>query len=198
MPVIGITGSIGSGKSTVASLFHKHGACVFDADKAVSQLLNHPSVVKKISKSFGTQAVVNNLVNRSLLADIVFNDPDQLQTLTDIMHPLVKKQAREFIALHKNRLVVLDIPLLIESGWHTMVDAVIVVKAPLKDQFSRLKTKGFSRRQVLNRLRCQMPVKDKLKFADHVINNNGSKADTYIQVKRVIDLLKKESVHNSK
>ncbi|MBF0387660.1 MAG: dephospho-CoA kinase [Candidatus Omnitrophica bacterium] len=189
MPVIGVTGSFGSGKSTVAAMFGRQGALVFDADQVIHDLLKVPGpVLKAVVKVFGPQVLSGREIDRVRLAKIVFDSPKKLQVLMAILHPAAKRQALKFIRLNRGaELLVLDVPLLLESGWDTLVDAVVVVKAAQKQQLERiLKRSGTSRAQSLKRIRLQMPLRKKIKLADYVVDNSGSQSDTNIQVKRII------------
>ncbi len=189
MPVIGVTGSFGSGKSTVAGMFGRRGALVFDADKAVHELLKGPGpAVRAVVKIFGPQICSSGGIDRVKLARLVFNDRTKLKALTDILHPFARRQALMFIRREdRRRMLVMDVPLLIESGWDKLVDVVVVVKAAQKEQLERLfKRSGTGRAQALKRIRMQMSLRTKIKFADYVVDNNGTLSDTNIQVQAII------------
>ena len=194
MPVIGVTGSFGSGKSVVAGMFAKRGARVFDADKAVHALLtgNGPTV-KAIGKQFGLDVVNGNGVDRKTLGSIVFDSPLKLKQLMAILHPRVKREAQKFIRANADcAWLVLDVPLLIESGWENLVDIVLVVFARREQQYQRVNQRsGITRREAAKRIRCQMPVKEKLKCADYRIDNSGTLKTTDKQVHAIISDLEK-------
>ncbi|MBF0593473.1 MAG: dephospho-CoA kinase [Candidatus Omnitrophica bacterium] len=193
MPVIGVTGSFGSGKSLVAAMFKQRGASVFDADKAVHVLLaGKGPAVKSIVAVFGKEISGKKGIDRAALARVVFDNPKKMKRLTGILHPFVLREAEIFIRRHSmRRLVVLDVPLLIESGWVRMVDRVVVVKAGVTQQVERVfKRAGIRRQDALKRIKLQMPLRKKLKYADYVVDNRGSQADTDIQVQGIIDDLK--------
>ncbi|MEI6437642.1 MAG: dephospho-CoA kinase [Candidatus Omnitrophota bacterium] len=193
MPVIGVTGCFGSGKSTVAAMFGRSGAEVFDADKTVHDLLKGSGpAVTAVVKVFGPSIISAGGIDRAKLAVCVFNDKKKLKALTDILHPFARHQAELFIRRHdRGRMLVMDVPLLIESGWDSLVDTVVVVKASQKLQLERLlKRSGTTRKDALRRIKMQMPLKKKLKFADHVVDNSGSRSDTYRQVREITKEIK--------
>lgn len=189
MLIIGITGEFGSGKSTVAGLFQKRGARVIDADKLVHELLRRDvRCHRQIRAVFGKEVLSPRGVDRRKLAEIVFNDPRALLKLEKIIHPLAQKRVVELLKCSRSRVVILDVPLLIEAGWAGMVDALIVVRACRKIQIDRLqKRTGLSRREIMARIKRQMPSRDKVKYADIVIDNRLSLADTDRQVQKIWD-----------
>lgn len=164
--IIGVTGSIGTGKTTVAKIFGRLGAHVIDADKIVHRILDKPV--------------------RRKLAGFVFDDEKMLRALCRAIHPLVKKEIFSEIRKNRNKKLIIDAPLLIESGLHRRCDYVIVVKAAQRKQVARTYKKlHLSTYQIRKRIRAQMPLKKKLALADFVINNNGSLQNTEKQVRKV-------------
>ena len=201
MPVIGVTGSFGSGKSVVAGMFIRHGARVFDADRTVHVLLRGKGpVVKAVGRVFGAEILNAQGVDRAKLAGLVFDDPVKLKKLMEILHPRVKQEAVKFIASNgRSSLVVLDVPLLIESGWVGLVDLVLVVRARREQQLQRVRQRsGVRRREALDRIRCQMPLREKLQFADRCIDNTGTLAATEKQVEKFIQDLKTGMLNKKK
>ena len=139
MLIIGLTGNLGCGKSTVASMFAKRGAKVIDAD-AVTRGLLAPGkkCVKKVAKIFPGVILTTSTINRSELAKIVFNYPRELQKLTDILYPEALKVVKSKLSRYKHEsFVVLDAPLLFESGWDKITDTTMVVKAKRAQQIQR-------------------------------------------------------------
>ncbi len=194
MPVIGVTGSFGSGKSTVAGMFRRRGAPVFDADQEIQALLagrGAATAARAVVKAFGRGILSSGFIDRLKLAALVFDDQQQLKVLTDILHPFVRRRALEFLRRHKaENLLVMDVPLLIESGWNRLVDVVVVVKASRRQQLERLRRRsGMTRTQALKRIRLQMPLREKIKFADYVVDNSGSQSDTHKQVALISKVL---------
>ncbi|HLG23325.1 MAG TPA: dephospho-CoA kinase [Candidatus Nanoarchaeia archaeon] len=172
--IVGITGSIGSGKTTVANLFKKHGFKVINADEMYHKLSKpDKSIYNKIIKEFG-KGILNKdkTINRETLKKIVFSDPKKLKKLNSITHPLILKEIKKEINNSKSKNIVLDVPLLIEAGMQELVDKVIVIKCDEKTQIKRLLKKGkHTKKEILNILKSQMPIKEKMEHADFVIDN---------------------------
>jgi dephospho-CoA kinase len=194
--VIGITGSFGSGKTTVARLLHESsGAFVIDADRIVHGLLRSDKTVKgKIRKVFGGAIFKKDkTVDRGKLAALVFQDVRELKKLNAIVHPaviaVIRRKAREAQA----GIVAIDAPLLIEAGLARAVDKVIVVTLPFSKLTERLlKRKAFSKDEIRKRIKAQMPQEAKRRFADFVIDNSGALADTAGQVRRALKKITEE------
>ncbi|MDE2222571.1 MAG: dephospho-CoA kinase [Candidatus Omnitrophica bacterium] len=194
MLVIGVTGSIGSGKSTVAAMFARKGAKVIDADAVTRGLLTGTKkCVKKVAKIFPGVILKANRIDRSKLAKIVFSHPRELRKLTNILYPEALKVVRLKLSRYKHEsFVVLDVPLLFESGWDKITDTTIVVKAKRLQQLERaVKRLGITRSEALRRLRRQMPLKAKCAMADIVIDNSRSLTQTQHQVDAIIHRLRK-------
>jgi dephospho-CoA kinase len=191
MIVAGITGSIGTGKSTVAAMFAELGAYIIDADRIARQVVEPGRKAwKRIVKYFG-EGILNEdqTICRRRLADIVFNDPKKLTKLDSIVHPEVLQEDLRLVEERKHKdpkgVVVKDIPLLLEGGRQAaraMVDTIIVVYTSPETQMKRLVARGMTEEGALCRIRSQRPVSEKLDLADHVINNDGTLEDTRAQV----------------
>ena len=194
MLIIGLTGGLGTGKSTVAAMFAGQGAAVIDADAITRRLLAaDKKCLKKVAKVF-PGAILNSTLDRQALADIVFRDPRALKKLTDILHPQAFKEVQKHISLNRNKpLIVLDVPLLFESGWEKIVDTTVVVKAGRAQQFDRLRSGRLSKADIARRLRLQMPLSEKIRRADIVIDNRGTLGETRVQVNAVVDRLARRS-----
>ena len=193
MLIIGLTGSFGSGKTTVANLFKESGFKVIDADAIMRSILEkNTNCIKKVAKAFGRAILSANKVNRSALAKLVFKDPRELKKLTDILYPIGLKEVKKQIIQNKNaKLIVLDVPLLFESGWDKIAHTTIVVRSNQNLQIKRLiKRTGLSKADILRRIKYQMPIKEKLTKADIVIDNQRSLANTRLQVRAIVDRLK--------
>ncbi len=194
--LIGLTGSFGTGKSTVAAMFKARGARVIDADAITRGLLaQNGKCIKKVAKVFPGAILNTNQINRSQLAKIVFNNPRELKKLTDILYPEAFKEVQRQISLYKHaRLIVLDVPLLFESGWDKVTDTTIVVFATRKQQFDRIqKHLKLSKADITRRLKCQMAIKDKRAMADMIVDNRHSLKETRRQVDAIIHRLLKRS-----
>jgi len=194
MLIIGLTGGLGTGKSTVASMFARRGARVIDADAVTRDLLAPgKKCVKKVAKIFPGVILNNSTINRSELAKIVFNHPRELQKLTDILYPEALKVVKSLISRYKHEsFVVLDVPLLFESGWDKITDTTIVVKAKRSQQYERAQDRlGITRSDLARRLRNQMPLKEKCELADIIIDNSHDLMRTRKQVDAIINRLSK-------
>jgi len=194
MLIIGISGGLGSGKSTVAEMFAQRGGRVIDADAITRDLLAPgKKCVKKVAKIFPGVILYANRVNRSQLAEIVFSNPRELKKLTDILYPEALKVVKVKISQYKHEpLIVLDAPLLFESGWNKITDTTIVVVATRRQQIERAQKRlGLTQAQVLRRLKNQMPMKEKCELADIIIDNRHDRKQTRKQVDAIIDRLQK-------
>lgn len=182
MKVIGLTGGMASGKTRVAGLFRDLGARIIDADQVVSNVLKQTSVKKKLRLVFGQDILASGKVDREKLADRSFGSKKGLKKLCDIIHPPVIQAIMKHIGRAKCGVTVVDAPLLIESGLHKQMDFVIVLKATRKTQIMRSLRKGFRREDAFRRIKAQMPLSRKLKYADFVIDNDGTISSAKAQV----------------
>jgi len=184
--LIGVTGSYGSGKTTVAKMFGKKGAVVINADEICHSLINYPKpLYRKIVDCFGRNIVTRNkVIDRCKLARIVFKDRSKLRILNRLIHPLAIVEINEIIKREKKRkTVILDAPLLVETGFYRKMDKLIVVKNNRDKQIKRIcAAKGISRADALERIRMQASLKKKLALADFIIDNSGSRKKTLFQV----------------
>jgi len=177
-PVIGILGGIGSGKSTIAAEFAKLGCKVIDADRIAHELLQEPPVREKVVRLFG-QAVLDSSgkIDREKLAEAAFADHKMLALLNRIIHPLVLQRTQELIEQCKSqnqvKAIVLDMPLLVEVGWHKRCDKLIFVNCEKKLRLERAKKMGFDKNQVKIRENFQISLDNKASLADNNIENNS-------------------------
>lgn len=186
--IIGLTGSFGSGKTTVARIFATLGAKVIDADKIAHGLISFRSAVyKKIVAAFGKDILdKNKRIDRIKLGRIVFCDRKLLFKLNQIIHPEVIKTIKAKIRNSKSRLIALDVPLLIEAGLNKIADKVIVVKTKRDKQVKRIQNKtNLNKAGILRRIKNQMPFSLKARFADYIIDNSGSIKETEKQVEGI-------------
>lgn len=185
MKVIGLTGSFGTGKTFVASIFKELGGRVLDADKIAHHFLARRSpAYRRIVAEFG-DAILNSRgdIDHRALAGIVFKDRAKLKKLNAIIHPEVIRAIKRDIARYKNKVVVVDAPLLVEAKLTGIVDLLVVVTCSRKRQVERCKRKfGMTKGDINRRIRSQMPLKKKAAMADYIVNNDGAKAETRRQV----------------
>ena len=194
MIVIGLTGGIGSGKSTAAKILARHGLPVYDADQAVHELLGPGgTAVAKVAKLFpeALKGKVNGgSIDRQIVGKTVFGNPPLLKKLEKILHPLVHKAEKEFLkqaARQKAPAAVLEIPLLYEVGAEKRCDAVILVTAPLHIRKARtLERKGMTMAKFNAIVKQQMPDAEKKKRTDYVVPTAKGLADTEKRLKAVL------------
>ncbi|MGM0561470.1 MAG: dephospho-CoA kinase [Pseudomonadota bacterium] len=195
MQVLGLTGSIGMGKTTAAGMLRRLGLPVHDADQAVHRLFAKGGrAVEPVSRHF-PDVLVDGAVDRKRLGERVFADDAALRLLESLVHPLVRQEALNFLKRHRRRrspLVVLDIPLLYETGGDDLCDHVIVVSAPLRIQRQRaLKRPGMNEEKFRAVLARQLPDALKRRRADYVIQTGLGKALTFRQLARLVRKLRR-------
>jgi dephospho-CoA kinase len=188
---IGLTGGIACGKSTVASLLVERGAVLIDADRIAREIVEPGSpALDRISKRFG-QAVLDKdgrLIRRRL-ADIIFNDLEARKALESITHPEIRSIMRQRMEEAENadasKLVVVDVPLLYESGLEAMFQGVMVVYIPVDLQRARLMARdGYTEEEADARIQAQLSIEQKKAMADYVIDNSGTMEQTRHQIER--------------
>jgi len=178
MKRIGLTGNIGTGKSTVARIFETLGISVYHADIKARMLLETDPVKQKISILFGNHIITaDNKVDRKALADIVFNDNSKLTILNNLIHPLVEADFSNWCDTHnENPYILHEAAILFESGFNRLFDAVILVTAPEKLCIARVMDRdGIPEAMVAERIGNQWPQEKKRQFSDYeVVNDNNS------------------------
>jgi dephospho-CoA kinase len=201
MIIVGLTGGVGTGKSTVTNFFRELGAYIIDWDELAREVTRpHLKAWKGIVAYFGKGILNDDLtINRRKLAEIVFSDKEKVTKLNQIVHPEVFKEDERITnrikRLDPDALIIKDIPLLFEVTRPISVDRVVVVSASEQTQLRRLEKKGMSRKDVENRIKFQLPLKEKIKSADFVINNDGPPEETKRQVEEIYSLLRKAEQH---
>ena len=188
MYTIALTGGIACGKSTVSAMLADLGASVIDAD-AISRALTAPcgEALPAVREAFGDAVFcADGTLDRAALARIVFADREAVETLNAIIHPLVKRHMNEQLSRCREtgvKVVILDVPLLFEAGMQHMGDVVACVTVPEEVQIARMFTRnGYTREEALSRIRNQMPVEEKARRSDIVINADCSMEDLRHQV----------------
>ena len=202
MLIVGLTGGVASGKSIVSQILKEEGAYLIDADQIARELVQpRRSTCKKLIKAFGKEILQKDgSIDRKKLAVKVFSDPKQRGLLNRILHPRIKKEmGRQLKAIGQKdpkAIVVIDAPLLIETGDHREMDKVIVVTSTVAQQMERLKKRaGMDQEEARRIIASQVPTEEKLKVADFVIRNEGSLEETARMTRRVFQELKRLALH---
>ncbi|MDQ0157260.1 dephospho-CoA kinase [Robertmurraya andreesenii] len=190
--IVGLTGGIASGKSTVANLIRSKGYTIIDADvEARLAVERGEPAYNEIVAFFGKEILLDDQqINRAKLGEIIFNDEEKRQKLNSIVHPDVRRRMlnKREEAIHKGeKLIIMDIPLLFESKLTGMVEKVLLVYVDEQTQLQRLMERNqFTEEEALARIRSQMPLKDKVPLSDAIINNNGSIEETEAQLNQIL------------
>ena len=186
MKVIGLTGGIGSGKSTVARMFELLNVPVYYADQEAKRLMTSSATLKLgIVQLFGEKAYVNHKLNRKYIADVVFRDKVKLQALNALVHPEVRKDFLQWVDLQQAPYVIQENPLIFEKNDQELFDKVIIVTADKELKIQRIIDRdGLSKDQVLDRMANQLDDAEKTELADFVIDNETLE-NTKIQVNRI-------------
>jgi dephospho-CoA kinase len=201
MPLIGLTGGIGTGKSTVAEMLSEQGAYVIDFD-VLSRIVVEPDkpAWQDIIDFFG-KSVLNEdrTLNRVKLGDIVFDDEEKRRQLQGFIYPRLfeeySRQVEEIRQKDPGAIIIVDVPLLIEIRLQHMFEKIIVVYAPEEQQLQRLiERDGLTQKDAVKRLEAQMPIEEKLNHADFVIRNTDSLEDTRTQVQQVLKQLQQLNI----
>lgn len=190
MITVGITGGIGTGKTTVCKMFESLGVAVYYADERAKFLMQHNlNLINEIKKEFGDEVYHNELLNRQLLAQKVFGDNKKIATLNALVHPAVFRDAALWIALQKQTKAAYclkEAALLIESGSYKTLDKLIVVTAPLALRLQRVAQRDHvTEQEIMARIQHQLPEAEKIKLADMIIENNNTLENLQKQVKKI-------------
>lgn len=189
MVVIGITGGFLTGKSSVAGIFGEKGCTVLNIDEMYHEkVLTNNTVKKELMELFGPDILVNSEIDRYKMRKRVFNNRHGLENLERITHPLIIEELKKNIDLCKeeNKPVVAEVPLLYEKKLSYLFDKVVVVNADFKTQLQRAEKLGYSREEANLFISKQILLKDKVKLADFVINNNGRLKEVRKEVEVII------------
>jgi dephospho-CoA kinase len=198
--LVGLTGGIGVGKSTVAEMFRAEGIPVVDAD-ALAREVVEPGLPAhgEIARAWPAVIGPDRRINRKALAALVFADPTRKARLEAITHPRIRARIAEekrALTAAGHRLAILEAALLVETGIYRELDGLIVVVASPEAQVRRVVARdGCTRDAVLVRLRAQQPTEDKVRVADHVVENEGRLSDTHERVRAVLNVLTADPAH---
>jgi dephospho-CoA kinase len=176
--IVGLTGGIGSGKTTVAKLFQKHGVPIYIADERARLLMERPDVVEAVQQIFTTSVInENGLLDRAKIKQLVFDNKTLLEQLNQVVHPRVKKDFEDWLEEHKDSpFVIKESAILFESGLETSCDLVILVVAPEEIRIERVMARdGVSKDQVLKIIDNQMKDEEKVGRSQYIIENNNKK-----------------------
>lgn len=188
--IIGLTGGIGSGKTTIANHFRVAGIPVYIADDEARKIMQSAEIIAEVKTKFGTTIFENGILNRQKLAEIVFNDPDKLKLLNGIIHPAVKKHFANWILNYKdNPYVIYEAAILFESGNFKNCDKIITVTAPLQSRIDRvIQRDNTTRENVLKRINTQWDDNQRIAQSDFVIENIEPES-TKVEVGKILKIL---------
>tara|TARA_B000000460_G_scaffold94239_1_gene65945 strand:- start:253 stop:846 length:594 start_codon:yes stop_codon:yes gene_type:complete len=193
---VGLTGGIGSGKSTASQHFSSLGAYVINADEEAKNLISTNEIVQnELIAEFGTDIIDGTgSVNKKKLARIAFQDQDHQQRLNSVVHPyiynLIDKEFNQVLNVGKHDIFIVDGALIFESGYDVHLDYVIVVTAQLKNRMERaLGRETLSREEILKRIEFQWPEKEKVNLADFVIHNDGTEKELHKNIEGLVKKL---------
>ncbi|CAH2214297.1 dephospho-CoA kinase [Tepidibacter aestuarii] len=192
MIVIGLTGSIGSGKSTVSNILKKKNINIIDADKISRKIFDDKKALDEVVKCFGSEILNSDkILDRKKLGSIVFSDEVKLKKLNSITHPIITNKIKVSIDKFKEqgkKIVVLDAPLLIEANLLDLVDMVLLVICNENIQIERIvKRDNINKEDAILRIRSQMRVEDKKKYADYIIDNSYNQDKLELDVEKFCD-----------
>ena len=197
MPVIGLVGGIGSGKSAAADAFEKLGCVVSDSDKAVREVLTRPEVAERLVEWWGRGILDSeNRVDRKKVADIVFRDDFERRRLEGLVHPLVRESRETLIARARERGakgVIIDAPLLFEAGVDAECDAVVFVETPKDLRLARVRGRGWDEAELDRRENAQMGLEEKRRRSDYVVVNHGTLDELESRVAKVLAAIRKHN-----
>jgi len=196
MLLVALTGNYGMGKSTVLSLFRKSGVPTLDTDRIVESLFRSKKILGKIKQLLGEKVFnESGSLNKKKVADIIFKSASLRRSLEDILHPFVFDKIKDFIDKMNinDKILIIAVPLVYERGYEDRFDRIIVVHTREEIAVSRLGKKGIPKKDVLLRLKAQLPIEKKKKKADFLIDNSGTIEETKIQVKVIYKNLLKEA-----
>lgn len=191
--ILGLTGGIACGKTTISNIFKQLGVKVIDADKVAREVIELPEIVNQIKKNYGDEVFINGKLDRKKLREIIFNDKEKIMKLNSIIHPKVIDIFKEEYNKNKfsDEIIVFDIPLLFEVGLEKYCNKTIVVYVNEEIQIKRVMERDNSSRELAKKIiDAQMDLFEKVKMADYAIENNSTVNELEKKVKNII-----ESIH---
>ena len=201
MFLVGLTGNYGTGKSTVLKMFQCLGAVTYDADQIVALLLREEAVIKQIRNLFGEGVLrANGSLDKKKVAAIIFAHEASRRALEDFLHPLVFEKINRLLRQADNGsgIVVVETPLLFERHYEGEFQQIITVQTQQENALDRLQKKGVRREDALQRIQSQLPITDKTSRSDFIINNDGTREETELQVKNIYKKLLREGHHGDR
>lgn len=189
--IIGLTGGIGSGKTTVTNYMQESGVRVYIADLEAKNLMHtDKNVREQVLATFGQEVYKGHKLQTKVLAAKVFKDKNQLKKLNAIVHPAVRLHMRQFVNRSRKAYVVVENAILFEAGFDKMCDYIVCVTAPLETRIARvIKRDKVTREQVLDRINNQWDEAMKIKLSDYIINTDREITQTHVQVDELMTLL---------
>lgn len=172
--IVGLTGGIGSGKTTIAMMFHELGVSIYIADVEAKKLMHTSEAIKKeLMEAFGEETYVNGELNRNHLSNIVFNQPKELQKINAIVHPRVGQHFKDWYEAHSDeKYVIKEVAILFENDSYKQCDKIITVVAPIEERFRRILLRDTTTREaVQNRINNQWSDDKKMALSDYIIYN---------------------------
>lgn len=186
--ILGLTGGIGTGKSTVAEIFREKGVPIVCADEIAKKIIDSEKIRNQILEIFGKNVFSEDRLDRKKLREIVFRDAESVEKLNNITHPAIIEEIKFQISKKKrNQLLIVDIPLLFEGNYGFLVEKVLLISAEKSTQIERTsKRDSVSEENVLNIINNQMNLEDKKKRSDYIIENNGTVEELRIKIDKLI------------
>jgi dephospho-CoA kinase len=189
--IIGLTGGIGSGKTTIANYFHAFGIPIYIADDEAKKLMDSNELKNAVQNTFGKAIMENGIMSREKLAKIVFDNPEDLEKLNAIVHPAVKSHFKKWLSQHKAAAyIIYEAAILFESGSFKNCDYIVTVTAPIETRIERvIKRDNSSREKILKRMDAQWTDTQRISKSDFIIQNHNVK-EAKQEIKKILNFLK--------
>ena len=194
---VGLTGSIGCGKSSLSNILKKHDIPIIDADIKGREIYENKELLRDIEKSFGSSVInKDGTLNRKNLGKIVFNDDYKLEKLNSLTHPVIQNMIKDDLNKYEKfgkKIAVVDAALLIEAGFMNMLDTLVVVTCSEEVQLQRVVLRdNCSEEDAMGRIKSQMPQDEKVKYAEFVVDNSGTIEHLEKEAEKLINSLKEK------